>query len=58
MYNTNSQIKFKTLMPKSSSCGYCNAYILIKRIITVAQVPARSEPGNIGKNIFLHLLIA
>ena len=28
-YDTNSQIKFKTTMPKSSLCDYSDAYILI-----------------------------
>ena len=34
--NTNSQIKFKTTMLKSSLCDYSNAYILDKRIIADA----------------------
>ena len=33
-YNTNSQIKFKTTMLKSSIYDYSDAYILIKRAIT------------------------
>ena len=35
-YNVNSQIKFKTTMLKSSLCDYSNAYILVKRTITIA----------------------
>ena len=33
-YNTNSQIKFKTLMLRSSLCDYSDAYILVKGRIT------------------------
>ena len=35
IYNTNSQIKFKTTMLKSSLCDYSNVYILLKRDITI-----------------------
>ena len=34
-YNVNSQIKFKTTMLKSSLCDYSDAYILVKRTITI-----------------------
>ena len=34
-YNVNSQIKFKTTMPKSSLCDYSDAYIHVKRKITI-----------------------
>ena len=34
-YNVNSQIKFKTTMLKSSLCDYSDAYILVKRKITI-----------------------
>ena len=34
-YNVNSQIKFKTTMLKSSSCDYSDAYILVKKTITI-----------------------
>ena len=30
MYNTNSQIRFKTSMLTSRLCGYSDAYILVK----------------------------
>ena len=36
-YNVNSQIKFKTIMLKSSLCDYSDAYILIKGTITIAR---------------------
>ena len=34
-YNVNSQMKFKTTMLKSSLCGYSDAYILVKKKITI-----------------------
>ena len=34
-YNTNSNIRFKTTMLKSSLCDYSDAYILVKGRITV-----------------------
>ena len=34
-YNVNSQIKFKTVMLKSSLCDYSDVYILVKEKITV-----------------------
>ena len=44
-YNVNSQIKFKTTMLKSSLCDYGDAYILVKKRITItgagADVAAR-----------------
>ena len=35
-YNTGSQIRFKTTMLKSSLCDYSDAYIHVKRKITIA----------------------
>ena len=34
MYDTNSQIEFKTSMLKSNLCYYSDAYILVSGIIT------------------------
>ena len=34
-YNVNSTIKFKTTMLRSSLCDYSDAYILVKRTITI-----------------------
>ena len=39
-YNTNSQIKFKTAMLKSSLCEYSDAYIFVKGIIKVQNTAA------------------
>ena len=36
-YNTNSQIKFKTLMLKSSLCDHGVAYILVSGTITITE---------------------
>ena len=41
-YNTNSQIKFKTSILKSSSCQYSGAFILVKGTITVPKNISRS----------------
>ena len=57
-YNTNGQTKFITSMPKSSLCDYSDAYILIKRAITIsgrgADVAVKQEDernkGAIFKN--------
>ena len=39
-YNTNSQIKFKTSMLRSSLCDYSDTCILISRTITHARAGA------------------
>ena len=38
VYNTNSDIKFKTIMLKSGLCDYSDAYILIKGTLTITGV--------------------
>ena len=40
MYNTNSQIKFKTSMLRSSLCDYSDAYILVSGTIIVEALAA------------------
>ena len=35
-YNTNKQIRFKTLMLRSDLCDYSDAYIVVKGIVTVS----------------------
>ena len=49
-YNTNSQIKFKTSMLKSSLCEYSNAYILVRGTIAVKNKGTAVAPDN-RKNI-------
>ena len=49
-YNKDSQIKFKTSMPKSGLCDYSNAYILVKCIYTChSYILAPAESDNVGK---------
>ena len=45
-YNTNSQIRFKTSMLRSSLCDYSDAYILVRGTITVANTAAAGAAAN------------
>ena len=45
-YNTNSQIKFKTSMLKSSLCDYSDAYILVSWTISVQNGAAADAAAN------------
>ena len=45
-YHTNSQIKFKTTILKSSLCDYSHAYILVKGTITVPNTAAADADAN------------
>ena len=36
MYNINSDVRFKTTIPKSSLCDYSDAYISVKGTTTIA----------------------
>ena len=42
-YNTNSQIKFKPLMLRSSLCDYSDTYVLVSGTIRVAALAAGEE---------------
>ena len=49
-YHTNSQIRFKTSMLRTSLCDYSNAYILVKGTIIVAKTETAAAleiKGNI-----------
>ena len=47
MYNTNSQIKFKTSVFKSNLCDFSNVYILASGTITVrGHEDERAEERN------------
>ena len=50
VYNTNSDIRFKTTMRKSSLCDYSDAYILVKGRITISgagdDAAARQADGK------------
>ena len=54
MYNTNSDIRFKTTMLKSSLCDYSDAYILVKGRITSTGSggdAAARQPDEINKGV-------
>ena len=46
MYNTNSQIRFKTSMLRTSLCDYIDAYIFVKGTITVPNTAATDAGAN------------
>ena len=46
-YSTNSQIKLKTSMLRSSLCDYSDAYILVSGTITIAVSAAGGGNNNI-----------
>ena len=46
LYNTNSQIKFKTSMLRSSLCDYIDVYILVSRTVTVPNKGEAANPHN------------
>ena len=53
IYNTNSQIKYKTTMLTSSLCDYSDAYILVKGNITITgagddAAPRQADERNKG----------
>ena len=58
--NTNSKIRFKTSILRSSLCDYSDAYILVSGTITVAEVAVGGGNTNVHVvfKIALHLLIA
>ena len=50
-YNVNSQIKFKTIMLKSSLCDYSDAYILVKGTISVDDTAADDAINNNNRKV-------
>ena len=53
-YNTDSQVKFKTKMLKSSLCDYSDAYILVKGTITVNNTAAAdADVNNTNKKVII-----
>ena len=46
VYNTNSQVKFKTSILRSSSCDYSDASILVKGTITVLNMAPQAADLN------------
>ena len=52
-YSRNKQIRFKTTLLRPSLYDYSDAYILVKRNITVNNtVSAATDPNNRNKVIF------
>ena len=45
-YNTNSQIKYKTMMLRSTLCDDSDAYILVSGTITVPNTAVASAAAN------------
>ena len=45
-YNTNKQIKFKTITLKSSLCDYSDTYILVKGTLEVGDTSAAGAAAN------------
>ena len=45
--HANSEIKFKTTMPKFSFCDYSDAYIFVKGTITVNDISAAGAAAKI-----------
>ena len=50
-YNTNSQIKYKTTMLKSSLCGCIDACILVNRDMIVNNTGTAVAPNNRNKKV-------
>ena len=46
MCNTNSQIKLKAAMLKSSICDNSDAYILVKQTVTIGNTAATDVNAN------------
>ena len=46
VYNVNSQIKFKTIMLKSSLCDYSDVYSLVKGTISINNTAAQGAAAN------------
>ena len=54
VYNTNSEIRFKATMLKSSLCDYSNAYILVKGRIAITGAGNNDrarQAGEINKGV-------
>ena len=49
-YNTNSQIKFKTLMVKSILCDYIDAYILVIGTISIGA-QGGDNPNDVDEEV-------
>ena len=54
-YNTNSQIKFKSLMVKSNICDYSDKYIFVNGTITVAGAGGDNATRGADRNYTLYI---
>ena len=50
-YSPNKQIRFKTVMLRSSLCNYSDAYILVKGNISVNNAGAGAAANSINKKV-------
>ena len=50
-YSPNKEIRFKTSMLRSSICDYSDAYILVKRNISVNNTGTAAAPTNRNKTV-------
>ena len=55
--NTNSEIRFKTAMLKSSLCDYSDTYILVKRRITITGSGDDAAAGQADENLNLKIVL-
>ena len=53
MYSSNSQIKFKASVLKSSLCGYSNTYIDVKGTISISNKGTLAAPNNRNQKVIL-----
>ena len=51
MCNIGSQIKFKTLLIRSSFCDCSDVYKVVKETITVPNVRITTAPNNINEKV-------
>ena len=50
-YSPNKQIRFETAMPRSSLCDYSDAYILVKRNISINNAGTAAAQTNTNKKV-------
>ena len=50
-YSPNKKIRFKSAMLRSSLCDYSDAYILVKRNVSVNNTTAAGAANNTNKKV-------
>ena len=48
--------KYDREIPKKCLCGYCNAYVLVKGTITVANTAAQGQPKNDANKMVIKIV--